>query len=158
MSSVEAAEDSNNGRGCRARMWILGVGGGLGFVLLAGFVLLVFVTTLGRPRLTDSEAFVATVWRSETGHTGRATGSGPSARSRMVEDLVATHLRPGTSRETVLALLGSPPSGASNDSEWCYPAGWEQWPLGFGRHAIWLRIGFDAEDRIERAWIMAKPE
>ena len=87
------------------------------------------------PRLSDPIPFDRERWLSESGMTGRATGSEPSLRSRMVTDLVDHRLRAGATKRDVGEMLGPPLGGGAEDSNWRYAAGWEAWPLGFARHA-----------------------
>jgi hypothetical protein len=131
--------------------WCIGASAGVG----VGAVALILILT---PRLSEPLTFDRDAWLAESGVTGRATGSPPSARSRMVTDLVAKRLREGLSKADVIELLGRPPHDDVDSERWIYPAGWEEWPLGYARHMVLLLVEFDGDARVRRAHVFAKPE
>lgn len=79
-----------------------------------------------------------------------------SIRQRMVDDLLARHLRLGMSEDEVLALIGpkdeDPYFRDPTDREaWVYVLGAERGFIGIDNE--WLFVSFDGERRVRRAYL-----
>jgi hypothetical protein len=148
----------NRGRGRRIAGFVAGTllfiacaGGGC----YAGLVLAVLAAFADDDVHTRS--FDAALWNHPDWESsgGRET-SFHSIRQRMVDDLLAQHLRPGMDEAAVLALIGPPdedPYFRRQDD----PDAWVYW-LGLERGFIsidseWLFVSLDADRVLRRAYL-----
>lgn len=86
---------------------------GVGAGLLAGIAAAIVVGTAGFGEAAQATRFDRKLWLQPTEFCTR------SARGRIVDDLVATHLQPGMPMNRARKLLGSPDEVA-DDTTWFY--------------------------------------
>jgi hypothetical protein len=120
------------------------------------------------PRPLQPLEFDASTWTDEERST-RCEGGEPtpfeprinpySLRRRMVDDLIATKLRPGAHRDEALALLGQSFRWPLFDTCRWFGAEDQCWYLGaseseYDYDSVWLVLDFDQGDRLLRASIV----
>jgi len=103
-----------------------------------------------------ARSFDAGVWNHPDWQESETFGSGyHSIRQRMVDDLLATHLRPGLSRDAVTQLIGPAEEnsvvGPSAPNTWTYRLGMER---GFSPESEWLLLEFDDRGTLSRAFLV----
>lgn len=130
------------------------VTGALAFLVTAAFAWWATMLVLVVGSLTSGELhprpFDARLWNDPAWRTSISTESHfHSIRQRMVDDLLAQHLRPGLSKDDVLGLLGprdeKPSLRVPEREAWIYVLGAQR---GIPVDDEWLVITFDGQERV----------
>lgn len=116
-----------------------GIAAGSTLVVVVGYVVYVVLVVLDNP--FDNRAFDRELWMAYQ----QTVADNP--RGEMYEDLVANHLRPGTRRDAVIALLGEPERLRSDG---CLSYNLGMWS-GFRADYDTLDICFDAAGTLHDA-------